>query len=100
MKQKFWMPGLAGVVVLVLLAGCGGKKAEHAATTREAEPAVDSGVQFAVVATESVPQARELAGTVQAASVSQVSAGSWDRRSPCTPRGGCREKEPAAGHAR
>lgn len=74
MKRKYLVPGLAGAAVLALLAGCGDKQAEHAATTREAEPAAVSGVQVAAVATESVPLVRELAGSVQAASVSQVSA--------------------------
>jgi len=67
MKKKSMVPGLAGAAVLVLLAGCGAKNAEHAATTREAEPAVVSGMQFASVATEAVPLVRELAGSVQAA---------------------------------
>jgi len=74
MIKKFMAPGLAGVAVLVLLVGCGGKNEDHAATTRSAEPAVISGMQFATVATEAVPLVRELAGSVQAAVVSQVSA--------------------------
>ena len=51
-----------------------GQEGGARATTREAEPAVVSGVQFAAVATEAVPLVRELAGSVQAAAVSQVSA--------------------------
>ncbi len=74
MKKGFVVPGLAGAAVLALLAGCGSQKAEHAATTREAEPTAVTGVQFATVATEAVPLVRELAGGVQAAVVSQVSA--------------------------
>jgi multidrug efflux pump subunit AcrA (membrane-fusion protein) len=74
MKKRFLVPGLAGAAVLALLAGCGSKKAEHAATTREPEPAAVTGVQFAAVATAAVPLVRELAGSVQAAVVSQVSA--------------------------
>jgi multidrug efflux pump subunit AcrA (membrane-fusion protein) len=74
MKRKFLAPGLAGAAVLMLLAGCADKKAEHAATKGEAEPAVVSGVQFAAVAPENVPLVRELAGSVQAAVVSQVSS--------------------------
>jgi len=74
MKNNYLAPGLAGAAVLVLLAGCGDKKAEHGATTREVEPVAVSGMQFATVATEAVPLARELAGSVHAAVVSQVSA--------------------------
>ena len=74
MKNKYLVPGLAGAAVLALLAGCGGKKAEHAETAREAGPAAVSGMQFAPAATEAVPLVRELAGSVQAAVVSQVSA--------------------------
>lgn len=74
MIKKFLVPGLAGAVVLALLAGCGSKKAEHAASTRQAEPVAVSGMQFAAVATEAVPLVRELAGSVEAAAVSQVSA--------------------------
>lgn len=74
MNKRFRVPALAGAAVLALLAGCGGKKEEHAATTQEAEQTVVSGLQFAAVATEAVPLVRELAGTVQAAVVSQVSA--------------------------
>jgi len=74
MKSKLLVPGLAGAAVLALLAGCGSKKAEHEATTRLAEPQAASGMQFAAVATEAVPLVRELAGSVQAAVVSQVSA--------------------------
>jgi len=50
------------------------KKAERATTAREAESDAVSGMQFAAVATEAVPLARELAGSVHAAVVSQVSA--------------------------
>jgi RND family efflux transporter MFP subunit len=74
MKRKFLARGLAGAVVIALLAGCGGKETERAAKTSEAEPAVVSGMQFAAVATENVPLVRELAGSVQASSVSQVSS--------------------------
>lgn len=74
MKRRYIVPGMAGVVVLALLAGCGDKKSEHAATSREAEPPAVSGVVVAAVATESVPLVRELAGSVEAAVVSQVSA--------------------------
>jgi len=73
-KNRGLVSGLAGAAVIALLAGCGPQKAEHTARAPEAEPAVVSGVQFAVAATEAVPLVRELAGSVQAAVVSQVSA--------------------------
>jgi multidrug efflux pump subunit AcrA (membrane-fusion protein) len=74
MSKGFLVSVLASGAVLALLAGCGSKKAEHAATTPQAEPAAISGMQFAAVATETVPLVRELAGSVQAVVVSQVSA--------------------------
>ncbi|MHB8835466.1 MAG: efflux RND transporter periplasmic adaptor subunit [Candidatus Methylomirabilia bacterium] len=74
MIKRLLVSGLAGAAMLTLLAGCGSKKAEHAAATPPAEPAAVSGMQFAAVASEAVPQVRELAGSVQAAVVSQVSA--------------------------
>ena len=74
MKKKFMVPGLAGAAVLALLVGCGAGKSEHATTTHEVELAAVFGMQFASVATEAVPLVRELAGSVQAAVVSQVSA--------------------------
>jgi len=74
MIKRLLMPGLAGAALLALLAGCGSEKAKHAATTPQAEPVAVSGMEFAAVATEAVPLVRELAGSVQAAVVSQVSA--------------------------
>ncbi len=74
MKNGLLISGLKGAAVLALLAGCGSKMAEHAATVREADALAVSGMRFAAVATEAVPLARELAGSVQAAVVSQVSA--------------------------
>jgi multidrug efflux pump subunit AcrA (membrane-fusion protein) len=74
MKKSCLVSGLAGAVALALLAGCESQKAEHAAPALEAEPAAVSGLQLAPVATEAIPLVRELAGSVQAAVVSQVSA--------------------------
>jgi multidrug efflux pump subunit AcrA (membrane-fusion protein) len=74
MIKGFLVPGLVGAAIVALLAGCGSKKAEHEATPRPAEPVAVSGMQFAAVTTEAVPLVRELAGSVQAAVVSQVSA--------------------------
>lgn len=74
MSNRFMVSGLTGVVVLSLLAGCGQKTADHAAAPLVAEPAVVSGMQVALVAAETVPLVRELAGSVRAAAVSQVSA--------------------------
>jgi len=73
MKKRLMVPGLVGAAALVFLAGCETKKAEHA-ETKTVEPAVVSGVQIAAVASAPVAQVRELAGSVQATSVSQVSA--------------------------
>ncbi len=74
MNKKFAGGGLAGAAVLALIIGCGDRKADHATKTPQAEPAVVTGLQIAAVATESAPLERELAGSVQAAVVSQVSA--------------------------
>ena len=74
MTKGFLVPVLAGGAVLALLTGCGSKKGEHAATPPQAGPVAVSGMQFAAVATETVPLVRELAGSVRAAVVSQVSA--------------------------
>lgn len=74
MIKRRRVAALAGASLLVLLAGCADKKTEHATAARESEPAAVSGVKIAAVATESVPLVRELAGSVQAAAVSQVSA--------------------------
>jgi multidrug efflux pump subunit AcrA (membrane-fusion protein) len=74
MKKRLVASGVAGAAVLALLAGCGGTKSEHAAAPAAVAPATFSGVQFAQVATEAVPVVRELAGSVQAAVVSQVAA--------------------------
>jgi len=74
MRKGFAVPVLAAAAVVVALSGCGGKKPDHVPTSREAAPVLVSGMQFAAVATEAVPVVRELAGSVQAASVSQVSA--------------------------
>jgi multidrug efflux pump subunit AcrA (membrane-fusion protein) len=73
MKMRLRVPGLIGAAALVWLAGCGAKEAEHAAPKALGEQTV-TGVQLAVVASEPVAQVRELAGSVQAAVVSQVSA--------------------------
>jgi multidrug efflux pump subunit AcrA (membrane-fusion protein) len=74
MKNGFLVPALTGVAVLTMLVGCGSRKDAHAPAKQAAETAVVSGVQLAAVATEEVPLVRELAGSVQAAIVSQVSA--------------------------
>jgi len=74
MKKSYLVSGLAGAAVLALLAGCGSRREEHVARAEKAEPAAVSGMHFALAATEAVPLARELAGSVQAAMVSQVSA--------------------------
>jgi multidrug efflux pump subunit AcrA (membrane-fusion protein) len=74
MKKGILMTGLAGAALAVLLAGCGEKKEERAAVSRPGEADVASGIVLAIVAAETVPTVRELAGSVQAAAVSQVSA--------------------------
>jgi RND family efflux transporter MFP subunit len=74
MKKGMLMTGLAGAALAVLLAGCGEKKGEHAAVSRPGDADVVAGVTTAVVSVEAVPMVRELAGSVQAASVSQISA--------------------------
>lgn len=74
MNRRSLAPALTSAAILALLAGCGSENAEHGATTRPAEPAAVVGVQFATVAGEAVPLVRELAGSVQAEVVSQVSA--------------------------
>jgi RND family efflux transporter MFP subunit len=63
-----------GAAIVALAAGCGEKKAEHAAGGAGTEPAAVTGVQVAAVAAEQTPLVRELAGSVRAATVSQVSA--------------------------
>jgi len=68
------MTGLAVAALAVLLAGCGEKKGEHAAVSRPGDADVVAGVATAVGSVEAVPMVRELAGSVQAASVSQISA--------------------------
>jgi RND family efflux transporter MFP subunit len=60
--------------IVALAAGCGEKKTEHVGGVARTEPAAVTGVQVAAVVPEQVPLVRELAGSVRAASVSQVSA--------------------------
>ena len=74
MNKGMLMTGLAVAALAVLLAGCGEKKGEHAAVSRPGDADVVAGVATAVVSVEAVPMVRELAGSVQAASVSQISA--------------------------
>jgi len=62
----------AAAVLAALLAGCGGGKHEEAKPA--AEPAPVAGLTVAAVADRRVPVTRELAGTVQAAAVTQVAA--------------------------
>jgi RND family efflux transporter MFP subunit len=63
-----------GAAIVAFAAGCGEKKAEHAAGGARTEPATVTGVQVAAVGAEQTPLVRELAGSVRAATVSQVSA--------------------------
>jgi multidrug efflux pump subunit AcrA (membrane-fusion protein) len=74
MKQGMLMTSLAGAVVAVLLAGCGEKKGERDTASPPGDADVVAGVTTAAVTVEAVPTVRELAGNVQAAAVSQVSA--------------------------
>jgi HlyD family secretion protein len=74
MKMGMLMTSLAGAALAVVLAGCGEKKGEHAAVLRPGDADVLAGVTTAVVSIEAAPTVRELAGSVQAAVVSQVSA--------------------------
>ena len=73
MKKGVRMAVLAGAAALTLAVGCGDKKAELS-RPQQAESAAVTGVQLGTATAESVPLTRELAGSVQAAAVSQVSA--------------------------
>lgn len=73
-KRLAGVAGLIGAAMVALAAGCGEKRVEHAAGGAGSEPAPVTGVQVAVVAAEPVALVRELAGSVRAATVSQVSA--------------------------
>ncbi len=74
MKGAREIAGLAMAGLLVLAAGCGGKKEEHGKTEAAGEQGAVTGVVLGEAMSEQVAQARELAGSVQAVSVSQVSA--------------------------
>lgn len=63
-----------GTVALALLAACTGEKRSHEGSVRQEAPAAVSGLSLAPVAAEEVGLTRELAGSVQAASVSSVSS--------------------------
>jgi len=64
---------LAALVAFApLLAGCG--SGNHEADRTAAEPAAVSGLTVAAAGLERIPVSRELAGTVQASTVSQVAA--------------------------
>lgn len=74
MRSRLVVAGLAVVGAFALANGCGEKKADHAGRGGEAEPEPVAGVQVAAAAAEQVPLVRELAGSVKAATVSQVSS--------------------------
>lgn len=73
MKKRLVMTTL-GAAAFALLAGCTGEKKPHEGGARPAAPAAVSGLVLAAVAAEEVGLTRELAGSVQATSVSNVSA--------------------------
>lgn len=74
MGRKVAVTVMLGAVCVAALAGCG-REEKHAgeAGGSAAAPAVISGLKVAPVAAEEVALARELAGSVQSAAVSQVS---------------------------
>lgn len=74
MRRTVLVAGVLSAAALAVAAACGEKRAEHAAAGGGAEPPAVTGAQVAVVATEHAPLVRELAGSVRAATESQVSA--------------------------
>lgn len=74
MRSGMWAAGVVGAGIIALATGCGGKKSEPAGTAGLTEPAAVTGIELGAVASERVPQTRELAGSVQSSSVSQVAA--------------------------
>lgn len=65
---------VAGAALGALVAACGSRETGHGAPGEAGEPPPVSGVTLGAATREEIAQTRELAGSVQAASVSQVSS--------------------------